>query len=101
MDMDYYKDINLWTLNGEPLNVTENNEHLGLVVLGIDEERKNVDKNIESARKMLMSLMGNIFSYKCKLSPTVLHHTWSVFIHPVLRSGLSSLPVRNTDQVPS
>ena len=92
--MDYYRDINIWKLNGEPLNVTEDNEHLGLVVSGTDEERKNVDKNIESARKMLMSLMGNIFSYKCKLSPIVLHHVWSVFIHPVLRSGLSSLPIR-------
>ena len=41
-----------------------------------------------------MSMIGNIFSYKCKLSPTVLHHVWTVFVHPVLRSGLSSLPIR-------
>ena len=94
VDMDYYRDINMWTLHGETLNVAEDNEHLGLVVSGIEEERKNVDKNIESARKMLMSMIGNIFSYKCKLSPTVLHHVWTVFVHPVLRSGLSSLPIR-------
>ena len=81
-------------MNGEPMNVTKDNEHLGLVVYGTDEERKNIDKNIESARKMLMGLIGIIFSYKCKLSPIVLHHVWSVFIHPVLRSGLSSLPIR-------
>ena len=40
-DMAYYKDINLWSLDGKPLNVTENNEHLGLIVSGIDEEIKN------------------------------------------------------------
>ena len=37
-DMAYYKDINLWSLDGTPLNVTEDNEHLGLIVSGIDVE---------------------------------------------------------------
>ena len=43
-DMSYYQDINIWSLNGEPLKVTEDNEHLGLVVSGLNEELKNVDK---------------------------------------------------------
>jgi len=42
--------------------VTENNDHLGLVVSGRDEEIKNVDKNISSARDSLFSFLGNIFS---------------------------------------
>ena len=33
---------------------------------------------------------------KCKLSPTVLHHVWSIYVNPVLRSGLAALPVRPT-----
>ena len=95
-DMQYYKDINIWSLYGEKLNVTEDNEHLGLVVSGLDEEIKNVDKNINAARDTLFGFLGNIFSYKCKLSQAVQYHTWSVFIKPVLRSGLAALPIRPT-----
>ena len=61
---------------------------------GVDEEIKNVDKNIMSARDSLFGFLGNIFSYKCKLSHAVQHHTWTVFINPVLRSGLAALPIR-------
>ena len=70
-DMLYYKDINLWSLYGNKLEVAENNEHLGLIVSGIDEENKNIDKNIESARKTVFSLLGQSLSYKCKLSQSV------------------------------
>ena len=37
-DIAYYKDISLWTLHGGALAVTEDNEHLGLIVSGTDEE---------------------------------------------------------------
>ena len=39
-------------------------------------------------------MIGNIFSYKCKLSPTVLYHVWTIYVYPVLRSGLAALPIR-------
>ena len=64
-DMMYYKDIQMWSLDGNPLTVSEDNEHLGLIVSGLDEESKNVDKNFDSARQTLFSLLGNIFSYRC------------------------------------
>ena len=54
-DMSYYRDINIWSLNGEKLNVAEDNEHLGLIVSGTHEEMKNADKNIDSARKILLA----------------------------------------------
>ena len=92
--MQYYEDINIWSLYGEKLKVSEDNDHLGLIVSGLNEEIKNVDKNIQSARDTLFGFLGNIFSYKCKLSQTVQYHTWKVFIKPVLRSGLSALPIR-------
>ena len=44
--MQYYKDIKMWKLYGEQIDVTEDNEHLGLIVSGQDEEAKNVDENI-------------------------------------------------------
>lgn len=53
-----------------------------------------MDKNIDSARQSLFSLLGNIFSFKCKVSQTTLLHAWSIYIHPVLRSGLAALPIR-------
>ena len=82
-DMRYYKDIQMWSLDGNPLTVIEDNEHLGLIVSGLDEESKNVDKNIDSARQILFSLLGNIF-----------FHVWSIYVNPALRSGLAALPIR-------
>ena len=61
-DMDYYKDINIWTLHGDPLQVADDNDHLGLIVSGKDEEQKNVDKNIDSARRSLFSLLKATFT---------------------------------------
>ena len=92
--MSYYQGIPIWTLDGKNLDVAENNDHLGLVVSGLDEEAKNVDKNIDSARQVLFALSGNIFSYKCKISQRVLYHIWSIFVSPVVRSGLAALPIR-------
>ena len=65
-----------------------------MVVSGVDEESKNVDKNIDSARQVLFTLLGNMFSYKCKISQRVLYHIWSIFVNPVARSGLAALPLR-------
>ena len=39
--MQFYKEINIWQLYGEKLEVAENNDHLGLVVSGFQEELKN------------------------------------------------------------
>ena len=86
--------LTYYILHCERLVVAEDNDHLGLVVSGHHEERKNVDKNIESARNALFNFLGNVFAYKCKLSQAVQYHTWCVFIKPVLRSGLSALPIR-------
>ena len=64
-DIQYYNDINIWSLYGEKLAVTEDNEHLGLVVSGIDEELKNVDKNIMAAT---VRIFVSIKSFVCKSS---------------------------------
>ena len=96
IDMDFYRDINLWTLYGHTLNVTEDNDHLGLIVSGVDEVSKNVEKSVRCARGMLFKLLGNIFAYKCNLSPRLQFHSWQVYIKPVLRSGLSALPLSPT-----
>ena len=99
-DMNYYRDIPFWTLNGHYIEVSEDNEHLGMVVSGVDEESKNIDKNITAARNALFAMLGPVFLYKCKLSPTVQSHLWRVYIKPVLTSGLASLPIRPANLQP-
>ena len=93
-DIQYYRDVSFWSLYGDKIEVSENNDHLGMIVSGIDEEQKNVDKNIGAARNAIFSFLGNIFSYKCKISTAVQYHTWLIYVKPVLRSGLAALPVR-------
>ena len=93
-DIKYYKDIPIWSLNGENITVAENNDHLGLVVSGLDEEQKNVDKNIQETRSSMFALLGKAFSHKCKISPTTQAHIWNIYCKPVLRSGLAALPIR-------
>ena len=94
IDMQYYKDIKMWTLHEETIAVTDDNEHLGLIVSGQDEEAKNVDQNIQVSRSSLFALLGVAFSFKSKVSPTVQIHLWRTYCQPVLRSGLAALPVR-------
>ena len=96
IDMNYYRDITKWTLNDETIAVCEDNEHLGLVVSGSNEEQKNVDSNIQECRKSLLGLLGPAFAYKCLLPPTVKSHLWRIYNLPILSSGLSALPVRPT-----
>ena len=96
VDMNFYKDTRPWTLNGERIRVVDNNNHLGLVVSGSEEEQKNDDKNILKCRNSLFALLGPAFSYKCLLSPIVQSHLWRACSLPVLISGLPALPIRPT-----
>ena len=100
IDMQYFKDVKMWTLFDDQINVTDENDHLGLIVSGCDEERKNIDKNIQSCRKSLFALLGPAFAYQCKLSPTVQAHLWQVYCQPILRSGLAALPIRPAHMEP-
>ena len=75
-DMSFYKDTTPWTLDGEVIKVVDSNEHLGLVVSGTDEEKRNVDENIFKCRTSSFALLGPAFSYKCLLPPTLQIHLW-------------------------
>ena len=94
LDMAFYKDTKPWTLNGEQVNVVDENEHLGLVVAGCDEEQLNVDKNIVKCRNSVFALLGPAFSFRCLLSPAVQIHLWRTCNLPRLLSGLPALPIR-------
>ena len=92
--MSYYESIPFWKLYGQYLNVTSENDHLGLIVSDTNEEQKNIDKNISSARNALFALLGTALSYKCKVSPTVKMYLWRIYVKPILISGLSALPIQ-------
>ena len=96
VDMNYFYDVKLWTMDNKEVQVTENNEHLGQIVSGKDQEIKNIDLRIEKARKSLYSFLGVGFSYKCMLSPKLKLHVYRTFICPIARSGLSSFSLRST-----
>ena len=72
--MEYYQDVSPWLLNGGRVSVVIVNEHLGMIVSGLDEEQKNVDKSISQCRKSLFGLLGPALSYSCKLSPLAQLH---------------------------
>ena len=100
VDMNYYRDVAPWTLDGLTVSVTEDNDHLGQVVSGVQQEQKNVDTRIEKGRKNLFGMLGPAFAFKCLLSPVVKIHLFRTYTCPILRSGLSSFSLRTTDLEP-
>ena len=74
--------------------MVDRNEHLGLIVAGLDEEQKNIDANISKCRASLFALLGPAFAYKVLMSPKVQVHIWRACSLPVLLSGLPALPIR-------
>ena len=100
VDMNYFHDVKPWTMDNKEVQVTENNEHLGQIVSGKDQELKNIDLMLQKARKSLFSFLGAGFSYKCLLSPKLKLYVYRTFICPIARSGLSSFSLRSTQLEP-
>ena len=50
----YYQDTHPWKLNNKTITVADTNEHLCLIISGIDEEQFNVD---ESKKKCCKSML--------------------------------------------
>ena len=87
-------------MEGKPVSVKENNDHLGLVVSGLREEEKNIDAKIKKARGSLFNFMGPILSSKSLLSPNLLMHVFRTYICPIARSGLSAMTLRENHLEP-
>jgi hypothetical protein len=95
IDRQFYKDTTPWTMGGEHIKVTEDNEHLGQVVSGTNQIEKNIDLRLKKGRGSLFKMLGPAFAYKCLLSPVVKLHLYRTYISPIVRSGLSSLTLRH------
>ena len=87
-------------MNDEIVKVVEDNEHLGQIVSGTNQEVKNVDLRIIKGRKCLFGLLGVGFAFKCFLSPAVKLHIYRTYVCPVLRSGLSSFSLQSSHLEP-
>ena len=55
--MQYYQDIQPWVMDGLPVSVKEDNDHLGLIVSGYSEEEKNVDLKVKKVRGSVFKLL--------------------------------------------
>ena len=46
-DITYYSDVCPWVLGDEKVKVGSDNDHLGQIVSGVEQEQKNVDARIK------------------------------------------------------
>ena len=100
VDVKNFKETSPWTIGGDRIKVTENNEHLGQVVSGKDQITKNIDQSLRNGMKSLFALLGPAFAYKCLLGPLVKIHLFRTFTCPRLRSGLASFALRSNHMAP-
>ena len=49
IDAKYYRDTKPWKMAGQPIDVVEDNDHLGQIVSGFRQEEKNVDLRIQKS----------------------------------------------------
>ena len=63
IDKMYFSDTQPWKMDGELVNIAENNEHLGQIVSDLRQEQKNVDLKLRKGRGALFSLLGPAFAY--------------------------------------
>ena len=101
IDMQYYMDTTPWTMDNETVKVVEDNEHLGQIVSGSQQELKNIDLRISKGRKNLFGLLGAAYSYKCLLSPVLKVHLFRTYTCPIIRSGLSSFSLSTNQLEPT
>merc|ERR1712129_452303 len=100
IDMHYYSDTTPWRMGGEKVNVVENNDHLGQIVSRSRQEMKNVDMRITKGRNNLFGLLGTAFAFKCMMCPLEKLHLYRTYTCLILRSGLSSFPLRTHQMSP-
>ena len=100
VDTKYFKDVKPWQMDGQAVQVVEDNEHLGQLVSNTHQAQKNVDLRLEKGRKNLFSLLGAGFAFKSHLSPVLKLHIYRTYTCPITRSGLASFALRSSQLEP-
>ena len=88
------------TVVGSDLDMSYYNNHWGHIVIGIDQETKNIDASLQKGRNSLYGMLGPAFAFKCLISPLVKIHLFRTFTCPRMRSGLSSFALRSQQMSP-
>ena len=83
----YFKEINPLIMDNLTVLVKDNNDHLGLIVSGHEEETKNVDQKLKTAHGALFKLLGPAYSAKCLISPVVEINLFKTYTCPIARSA--------------
>ena len=100
IDARYFKDVKPWQMDGQVVQVVEDNEHLGQLVSNTNQAQKNVDLKLNKGRKNLFSLLGAGFAFKCHLSPILKLHIYRTYTCPITRSGLAAFALRSAQIEP-
>ena len=58
VDMENFQSVMPWTMDSKTVQVVDNNEHLGQIVSGQNQEEKNIDLKLDKGRKSLFSLLA-------------------------------------------
>ena len=100
VDVQYFKDVKPWKMDGQVVQVVEDNDHLGQVVSNNNQEQKNIYLKLQKGRNNLYGLLGSGFAFKSFLSPKLKLHIYRTFTCPITRSGLSSFALRTAQLEP-
>ena len=87
-------------MDGLNVDVSDSNDHFGIIVSGERAEEKNVDHRANKWRSSLFQLLGPAFAQKNLVSPIAKLHIFRLRTCPVTRSGLSALALRPTQLQP-
>ena len=100
VDVEYFQDVKPWHMDGQCVQVVEDNEHLGQVVSNKDQAQKNIDLKLAKGRRNLFCLLGAGFAFKSHLSPVLKLHIYRTYTCPITRSGLAAFAVRSAQLEP-
>ena len=83
-----YPENETWTLNSKNMSVVECTTHMGIVRSTTNQEMRNVETNIQKARRTIYSLMGTGLHGENGLDPETAISLLQTYVIPVLFYGL-------------
>ena len=76
IDQNYFSDVKPWIMDNEVVQVVTDNEHLGQIVSGTNQEVKNVDLRLEKERKFSGARVCRVTFFKFPHFPVKIGLFW-------------------------
>ena len=83
-----YPEDETWKLNSKDMPVVDSSTHMGIVRASTNQEMKNIECNIQKARRTVYSLMGTGLHGENGLDPEAAISLFQTYVIPVLVYGL-------------